>query len=58
MTIAERMPNTWFDRLTMTDHLVIESYRPELIEGCRNVCANNYAVMYKEYYFVLLQGQG
>jgi hypothetical protein len=37
--IAERITNTWFDRLTMTGH-------PELVEGFRNVCANNYVVMY------------
>ena len=37
--IAERIPGTWFDKLTMTGH-------PELVEGCRNVCANNYVVMY------------
>ena len=36
--IAERIPGTWFDRLTMTGH-------PELVEGCRNVCANKYVVM-------------
>ena len=27
-------------RLIMTGH-------PELVEGCRDVCANNYVVMYK-----------
>jgi len=27
--VAERIPVTWFDRLTMTGH-------PELVEGCRN----------------------
>ena len=38
-TIAKRVPSTWFDRLTMTGH-------PEPVEGCRNVCANNYVVVY------------
>ncbi len=37
--IAERIPSTWFDRLTMTGH-------PELVEGYRNVCANNDVAMY------------
>jgi hypothetical protein len=44
--IAERIPGTWFDRLTMTGH-------PELVEGCHNVCANNYVVMYKSKTVVL-----
>jgi hypothetical protein len=38
--IVERILSTWFDRLTMTGH-------PELVEGYRDVCVNNYVVMYK-----------
>ena len=45
--IAERIPGTWFDRPTMTGH-------PELVEECRNVCANYYLVMYSSIGAVLM----
>jgi len=58
--IAERIPSTWFERLTMTGHP--ESFdspfalslskgerfaQDRLVEGYRNVCANNDVVMYR-----------
>ncbi len=65
--IAERIPNTWFDRLTMTGHpepfdspFVLRFSKDEwrlrtgFVEGCRNVCANNYVVMYN-YSLIILQ---
>jgi len=75
--IAEGIPSTWFDRLTMTGHPFVklragsepfDSPFPlspfdapfalslskgerfaqnRLVEGCRNVCANNYVFIYR-----------
>ena len=62
--IAERIPGTWFDRLTpfgpstvrpepFDSPFVLRFSKDEwrlrtgFVEGCRNVCANNYVVMYR-----------
>ena len=57
--IAKRIHSTWFDRLTMTGHpepfdatFALSLSKGErcaqdrLVEGCRNVCANNYVFIY------------
>ena len=67
--IAERIPSTWFDRLTMTGHpelfdspFVLRFSKDEwrlrtgFVEGYRNVCANNYVVMYKIEENLILKG--
>jgi hypothetical protein len=38
--IAESVPSTWFDKLTMTGH-------PEPVEGYNTVSANNYFAVYR-----------
>jgi hypothetical protein len=59
--VAGKISSTWFHRLTMTLHP--EPFGPEvldglvaegLVEGCHNIWANNYAVMYRS--LVILEG--